>query len=43
MLHIKLMLNAHTKMYAQNSQISADHDMLNTGHAKIDTNVLKNT
>ena len=31
------------KVYAHNSQINADHDMLNTGHAKTDTDVLKNT
>jgi len=42
-LHIKLMINAHTKMYAHNSQINADHDVLNTDHAKTDTDVLKNT
>ena len=37
------MLNAHTKMYAHISQINVGHDMINTGHAKTDTNVLKNT
>ena len=37
------MLNVYTKMYAHNSQINADHDILNTDHAKTDTEVLKNT
>ena len=36
-LHIKLMFNVHTKMYAHNSQINSDHDILNTDHAKTDT------
>ena len=31
------MLNVHTKMYAHNSEINANHDILNTGHAKTDT------
>ena len=30
----KLMLNVHTKMYAHNSQINADHGILNTGHER---------
>ena len=37
------MLNVRTKMYAHISQINANHDILNTGHAKTDTDVLKNT
>ena len=35
------MLNVHTKMYVHNSQLNADHDIINTGHAKTDTDVLK--
>ena len=30
------MLNVHTKMYAHNSQINADHDILKTGHERTD-------
>ena len=41
------MLNVHTKMYAHNSQINANHDILNTGHeetvAKLILDVFKNT
>ena len=41
------MLNAHTKMYAHNSQINADHNILNIGHegtdAKLILDVFKNT
>ena len=40
-LHIKLMLNVHIKMYAHNSQINIDHDILNAGHAKIDTRCIE--
>ena len=28
------MLNIHTKIYTHNSQINADHDILNTGHER---------
>ena len=35
------MLNVHTKTYAHNSQLNADHDIINTGHAKTDTNVFE--
>ena len=31
------MLNFYNKMYAHNSQINVDHDILNTGHAKTNT------
>ena len=41
------MLNVHTKMYAHNSQINADRDILNTSHEGTDTklilDVFKNT
>ena len=37
------MLNVHTKMYAHNSQINTDHDILNTGHAKTNTRCVENT
>ena len=35
------MLNVHTKMYAHNSQINADPDILNTGHAKTNTQYIE--
>ena len=37
MLNVHNKMYVHTKMYAHNSQINANHDILNTGHAKTDT------
>ena len=41
------MLNAHTRMYAYNSPINVDNDILNFGHegtvAKLILDVFKNT
>ena len=34
------MLNAHTKMYAYNSQINVDHDILNIGHEGTDATLI---
>ena len=34
------MLNVHTKMYAHNSQINADHDILNIDHKWTDAKLI---